>query len=85
MAAVFLDNLSKTFKDFFGRRRVHALDGLSLSIDKGEVFGVLGPIGSGKSTAFKILVGLLRPDSGPLSGLKCFEIFSGGFRRECRA
>ena len=64
MAAVFLDNLSKTFKDFFGRRRVHALDGLSLSIDKGEVFGVLGPNGSGKSTAFKILVGLLRPDSG---------------------
>jgi ABC-2 type transport system ATP-binding protein len=64
MPALVLENLSKSFKDFFGRRRVQALDGLSLSIDKGEVFGVLGPNGSGKSTAFKILVGLLRPDSG---------------------
>ncbi|HRJ78134.1 MAG: putative ABC transporter ATP-binding protein NosF [Planctomycetes bacterium] len=64
MAAVVLDNLSKTFRDFFGRRRVCALDGLSLSVHKGEVFGLLGPNGSGKSTAFKICVGLLRPDSG---------------------
>ncbi|MBP9890859.1 MAG: ABC transporter ATP-binding protein [Planctomycetes bacterium] len=64
MPALVLDNLTKSFKDFFGRRRVQALDGLSLSIDRGEVFGVLGPNGSGKSTAFKICVGLLRPDSG---------------------
>lgn len=64
MPALELDNLSKTFRDFFGRRRVQALDGLSMSIEKGEVFGVLGPNGSGKSTAFKICVGLLRPDSG---------------------
>ena len=64
MPALVLDNLSKSFKDFFGRRRVQALDGLSLSIAKGEVFGLLGPNGSGKSTAFKICVGLVRPDAG---------------------
>ncbi|KAA0218577.1 ABC transporter ATP-binding protein [bacterium] len=64
MAAVVLDNLTKTFRDFLGRRRVRALDGLCLSVHKGEVFGLLGPNGSGKSTAFKICVGLLRPDAG---------------------
>lgn len=64
MPAVSLENLCKTFKDFFGRRRVCALDGLSIAIEPGEVFGLLGPNGSGKSTAFKICVGLIRPDSG---------------------
>lgn len=67
MAAVEISNLSKTFRDFFGRRRVHALDGLSLSVKPGEVFGLLGPNGSGKSTTFKIAVGLLRPSSGSVS------------------
>ena len=67
MAAVEISNLSKTFRDFFGRRRVHALDGLSLSVKAGEVFGLLGPNGSGKSTTFKIAVGLLRPSDGRVS------------------
>lgn len=64
MPAVEISNLSKTFRDFFGRRRVQALDGLSLNVNAGEVFGLLGPNGSGKSTTFKIAVGLLRPSSG---------------------
>ena len=67
MTAVEISNLSKTFRDFFGRRRVHALDGLSLSLKAGEVFGLLGPNGSGKSTTFKIAVGLLRPSSGSVT------------------
>ncbi len=41
-----------------------ALDGLSLSIEPGEIFGLLGPNGAGKSTAIKILTTLTRPDSG---------------------
>jgi ABC-2 type transport system ATP-binding protein len=65
--AVEFINLSKTFRDFFGRRRVQALDGLSFSLKPGEVFGLLGPNGSGKSTAFKIAVGLLRPTTGSVS------------------
>ena len=64
MAEIEISALSKTFRDFFGRRRVQALDGLSISVKAGEVFGLLGPNGSGKSTAFKIAVGLLRPTSG---------------------
>jgi ABC-2 type transport system ATP-binding protein len=43
---------------------VRALDGLSLTIKAGEVFGLLGPNGAGKSTAIKILTTLARPDSG---------------------
>lgn len=43
---------------------VRALDGLSLSIKPGEVFGLLGPNGAGKSTAIKILTTLTRPDAG---------------------
>lgn len=43
---------------------VQALDGLSLAIPRGLVYGLLGPNGAGKSTLLRILAGLLRPDSG---------------------
>ena len=43
---------------------LRALDGLSISIAPGEIFGLLGPNGAGKSTAIKILTTLARPDSG---------------------
>ena len=43
---------------------VKALDGLSLSVEKGEIFGMLGPNGAGKSTTIRILTTLSRPDSG---------------------
>jgi ABC-2 type transport system ATP-binding protein len=65
--SVEINSLSKTFRDFFGRRRVKALDGLSLSVKGGEVYGLLGPNGSGKSTTFKIAVGLLRPSAGSVT------------------
>ncbi|MEF9883840.1 ABC transporter ATP-binding protein [Streptomyces sp. P9-A4] len=44
--------------------RTHALDGLDLTVETGEVHGFLGPNGSGKSTTIRVLLGLLRPDSG---------------------
>ncbi|MFF0475019.1 ATP-binding cassette domain-containing protein [Streptomyces sp. NPDC004284] len=44
--------------------RTHALDGLDLSVETGEVHGFLGPNGSGKSTTIRVLLGLLRADSG---------------------
>lgn len=43
---------------------VRALDGLSLTIPRGGVYGVLGPNGAGKSTLFRILLGLIRPTEG---------------------
>src|SRR5215475_5388198 len=43
---------------------VRALDGLSIAIEPGEVFGLLGPNGAGKSTTIKVLTTLARPDSG---------------------
>lgn len=46
----------------FGDHR--AVDGVSLNIQRGEIFGLLGPNGAGKSTTINIAVGLLRPDSG---------------------
>ncbi len=57
-------NLSKTYRDFWGRPKVLALKSLDLEVRKGEVFGLLGPNGSGKSTTIKLLLGLLFPTSG---------------------
>ena len=56
-------NLSKSYKDFWGRSKVQALKSLSLDVYKGEIFGLLGPNGSGKTTTMKLLLGLLFPSS----------------------
>jgi len=56
--AIVLENLTKKFED------VTAVDGLSLQIEKGELFGLLGPNGAGKTTIIKILCGLLEPTNG---------------------
>src|SRR5688572_25680531 len=57
-------NLTKVYRDFWGRQKVRALNALDLEIRKGEIFGLLGPNGSGKSTTIKLLLGLLFPTSG---------------------
>jgi len=57
--------ISSVRKVFFGfKGRVRALDGVSLSVGDGTVFGLLGPNGAGKTTLLKLLVGLLRPSGG---------------------
>lgn len=53
-------------KRFHGRS---VLDGISFSIEQGEVFGFLGPNGAGKTTTMRLLLGLLRPDGGKASVL----------------
>ena len=57
-------NLTKIYRDFWGRRKVHALKSLDLQIYRGEVFGLLGPNGSGKTTTIKLLLGLLFQSEG---------------------
>jgi ABC-2 type transport system ATP-binding protein len=56
--------LSKVYRDFWGRPKVRALKALDLEIKQGEVFGLLGPNGSGKTTTIKLLLGLLFPTQG---------------------
>ena len=64
---VELKDVTKTFRDFWLRPTVKAVNGLSLSVGRGEVFGLLGPNGSGKSTTIKMLLGLLSPTSGSIA------------------
>ena len=59
--AIEVDNLRKTFT---GKRHVRALDGVSFTVEEGTVFGLLGPNGSGKTTAVRVLTTILRPDGG---------------------
>lgn len=56
--AVEVDGVVKSFGN------VRALDGVTLQVRKGEVYGLLGPNGSGKTTLIRTLVGLVRPDAG---------------------
>ena len=63
-AVIELKNVRKTFRDFWLRPTVAAVDGLSLEVKRGEVFGLLGPNGSGKSTTIKMILGLLDPSAG---------------------
>ncbi len=58
MDTVVVENITKRFGDFT------AVDSVSFSVAKGEIFGLLGPNGAGKSTTIKMLCGLLTPDKG---------------------
>ncbi|MCT1550170.1 ABC transporter ATP-binding protein [Brevibacterium casei] len=60
-AAIELDGVVKSYG------RVRALDGLDLTVARGEVHGFLGPNGAGKSTTIRILLGILRHDQGRVS------------------
>lgn len=58
MAILEVDNLSRSFG------AIKALDGLSFSVEKGEIFGLVGPDGAGKTTCLRVLCGLLCPTAG---------------------
>lgn len=59
-----LAKVTRIFRDFWLRPTVKAVDGLDLTVRRGETFGLLGPNGSGKSTTIKMILGLLTPSSG---------------------
>ena len=58
MKVVSVSNIKKTYKD------VQALNGVSFEVDRGEIFGIIGPDGAGKTSLFRILTTLLLADSG---------------------
>ncbi len=58
--------LTKVFRDFWRRPQVRAVNGLTFTVSRGEIFGLLGPNGSGKSTTLKMVLGLLHPTRGRL-------------------
>jgi ABC-2 type transport system ATP-binding protein len=63
-SVIEIRNLTKIYRDFWGRPKVRALHSLSLEVKRGEIFGLLGPNGSGKTTTLKLLLGLLFPTEG---------------------
>jgi ABC-2 type transport system ATP-binding protein len=63
-SAIVVDALQKTFRQGFFMRRVHAVKGISFTVEAGEIFGFLGPNGAGKTTTIKMLTGLIRPTGG---------------------
>src|SRR5256884_2877110 len=64
VAALEFENLTKEYRSFASRRRLRALDGFSLTVETGEIFGFLGSNGAGKSTAIHLAMGFMRPTSG---------------------
>lgn len=56
--------LTKIYRDFWGREKKVALRALNMEVYRGEIFGLLGPNGSGKTTTIKLLLGLLFPTDG---------------------
>lgn len=65
MSAIEISGLSKDYPVGFWRKRPwRALDGLSLRVERGEVFGFLGHNGAGKTTTLKLLTGLIFPSAG---------------------
>ena len=56
-----LENLSKSFEG------VNAVNDVSLTVGKGDIYGFLGPNGAGKTTTIRMIMGIIHPDSGLIS------------------
>ena len=79
---IVVENLVKTFGGF------HAVDGASLSIEKGTITGLIGPNGAGKTTVFNVIAGVLPPTAGTvtmagedITGLQPHTLFHKGLLR----
>lgn len=61
MAIVKIINLTKSFKD------IEVIHNISFYLNKGKVYGFVGPNGAGKTTIIKMILGILKPDSGKIT------------------
>lgn len=79
MAIVSVRNLKKSYD----RDRIKALNGLDFDVEEGELYGIIGPDGAGKTTLFRIMATLLLPDEGTVSidGLDVMEHYKAIRRR----
>lgn len=66
MNIVEIKNLSKAFNGRFSKKRLLAVDNVTLNIKRGEILGLLGINGAGKTTLLKMICGLLKPTSGEI-------------------
>ena len=86
MAILSINNVSKSFG------AIQALDNVSFDIDEGQIHGIIGPNGSGKTTMFNCATGILKPDKGKfiyeekdITGLSTDKIANMGIRRTFQA
>lgn len=63
MDAIVINGISK----WYGKEKLMAVDNISLTVNRGEVFGLIGPDGAGKTSLFRVLTTLLLPDAGTAS------------------
>jgi ABC-2 type transport system ATP-binding protein len=77
---VRVDGIVKDFRPGFGIRKRRVLHGISFSVRENEIFGFVGPNGSGKTTTLKVLMGLIRPTGGRAQILGC-DVGETAFRR----
>jgi ABC-2 type transport system ATP-binding protein len=64
MSEISLQQINKTYNPGLFKKKVQAVKQLSLDVQRGEIYGLVGPNGAGKSTTIRLLLGLIRPDSG---------------------
>ena len=85
VAVLEVDDLSVEF-DLPGRRKLQALDGVSISLTKGQSLGIVGESGSGKSTLARVIMGLVNPTSGEvrLHGQSILQGGRGNTHAVCR-
>ncbi|MCX5769511.1 MAG: ABC transporter ATP-binding protein [Candidatus Hydrogenedentes bacterium] len=80
-AVIETQKLTKVYESSFRSQDVRALQDLDLTIDSGEIFGYLGPNGSGKTTTIKLLLGLIFPTSGTMRILGSDDIGAAAVKR----
>jgi len=80
-AVIETESLTKVYEGALKGQDVHALKGVSLTMNRGEIFAYLGPNGSGKTTTIKLLLGLIFPTSGKLRILGKTDVNAAAVKR----